>query len=74
MGLFSSGGVGSVNTYARLKTEKNTRDISKALQQQSAAAQGETARIQWCIDRILQLELEVASLQAQLQGRSEPPA
>jgi hypothetical protein len=25
VGLFSSGGVTSANTYARLKTEKNTR-------------------------------------------------
>jgi HAMP domain-containing protein len=70
MGLFSSGGIGSANTYARLKTEKNTREIAKALQQQAAGAQNESARIQWCIDRIQHLEAEVARLRAELERRS----
>jgi ubiquinone biosynthesis protein UbiJ len=74
VGLFSSGGVTSANTYARLKTEKNTREIAKALQQQAAGVQGESARIQWCIDRILHLESEVARLRAELDGRAQPPS
>lgn len=73
MGLFSSGGIGSTNTYANLSTEKNTRELAKALKQQAAATQDETARVQWCIDRILQLEAEMANLRAQLDGGSNPP-
>lgn len=72
MGLFSSGGMGSANTYARLKTEKNTRQIAQAMQQQTAVSQGEAARIQWCIDRIVHLEGEVARLRAELDRRSDP--
>lgn len=74
MGLFSSGGIGSVNTYARLKTEKNTREIAKALEQQAVTANGESARVQWCIDRIMRLEAEVARLRAELDAREEPEA
>ena len=74
MGLFSSGGVSSANTYARLKTEKNTREIARAMQQQSADAQGESARVQWCIDAIVRLEAEVAQLRADLEERAHPPA
>jgi ubiquinone biosynthesis protein UbiJ len=75
VGLFSSGGVGSANTYARLKTEKNTREIAQAMQQQQLAdSQGESARIQWCIDAIRRLEAEVARLRAELEGRTHPPA
>lgn len=68
MGLFGSGGMGSVNTYARLKTEKNTRGIARALQQQAAGAESESARIQWCVERIQHLEAEVARLRAELEG------
>jgi ubiquinone biosynthesis protein UbiJ len=72
MGLFSSGGIGSANTYARLKTEKNTREIAKALEQKAATADGESARVQWCIDRIMRLEAEVARLRADLDAREGP--
>lgn len=72
MGLFSSGGGGSANTYARLQTERNTRKVADAMQQQAAGLQGESARIQWCIDRIQQLELEVARLRAEVERRIEP--
>lgn len=75
MGLFSSGGMGSANTFARLKTEKNTRDIANVLKQQSAAAPKEdAARIQWCIDRIVHLEAEVARLRVELETRALPPS
>ena len=69
MGLFSSGGVGSANTYARLQTEKNTRKIAKALEEQSANAQDDAARLDWCVDRIIRLEADVARLEAELRGR-----
>ena len=72
MGLFSSGGISSANTYARLQTEKNTRKMSETLQEQADAAQGEAARIQWCIDRIVELEAEVARLRRDLDARQDP--
>lgn len=72
MGLFSSGGAGSANTYARLKTEKNTRQMAQAMQLQAEAAQGDSARIQWCIDRIVHLEAEVARLRGELERQAKP--
>jgi hypothetical protein len=69
VGLFSSGGVGSANTYARLSTEKNTRKIAKALEEQAANAQDDAARLDWCVDRIIRLEADVARLEAELRGR-----
>jgi ubiquinone biosynthesis protein UbiJ len=72
VGLFSSGGAGSANTYARLQAERNTRKVADAMQQQAAGLQGESARIQWCIDRIQQLELEVARLRAEVERRIAP--
>jgi len=62
MGLFSSGGIGSVNTHANLETAKHLRKISKTLAQQ----QDEAARIQWCIDRILHLDARVQQLETEL--------
>lgn len=73
MGLFSSGGLTSANTAARLQTERNTRAIAKSLQQQAApVAHSESARVQWCIDRIQHLEAEVARLRAELDDRPQP--
>ena len=108
MGLFDS-----ARTLAALQTEKNTRDMAKAMkgaqqeqrdeaarayQQQLAewrakherekaeAAVGvqaagpdaalldelraERERIQWCIDRIIRLESEVAGLRRQIEQRA----
>lgn len=83
MGLFSSGGLGSVNTAARLQTEKNTRDMAKAMraqaqaqqeqarhaQAQAVAASSESARVQWCIDRIQHLEAELEKMRTLLAER-----
>lgn len=74
MGLFSSGGLGSANTYARLATEKNTREIAKTLKAQAATAQNDSGRVQWCIDRILELDAEVRRLRAEVERLSPPPA
>lgn len=74
MGLFSSGGVSSANTYARLATEKNTREIVKTLKNQAATAQSDSARVQWCIDRIQELDAEVRRLRAEVDRLSGPPA
>lgn len=72
MGLFSSGGIGSANTYARLATEKNTREIAKALKNQATSAQNDSARVQWCIDRIQELNAEVMRLRAEVDRLSQP--
>ena len=74
MGLFSSGGIGSANTYARLATEKNTRDIAKTLKEQAASAQNDAARVQWCIDRIEELNAEVTRLRREVDRLSQPPS
>lgn len=74
MGLFSSGGIGSANTYARLATERNTREIAKTLKDQAAIAQNDSARVEWCIDRIQELDAEVRRLRAEVDRLSHPPA
>lgn len=74
MGLFSSGGIGSANTYARLATEKNTREIAQTLKDQATTAQNDAARVQWCIDRIQDLDAEVTRLRAEVNRLSQPPS
>lgn len=74
MGLFSSGGISSANTYARLATEKNTREIAKTLKDQATTAQNDAARVQWCIDRIHELNAEVTRLRTEVNRLSQPPS